>query len=377
MAVNDEKNTIKGLLSGRPCDTCNTASALLYCKADAAFLCGTCDAKIHTSVRVHERIWLCEVCEQAPAVVTCKADAATLCSSCDHDIHSVNPLAHRHERIPVIPFLDSAVEAVTARSIACAAASSAFLVPDDLDSIPSLPAFVDDVIEDDADAWLIPNPNNTFLYNDSDVLNFSHGCQNVVKSLQFQQQDIKPIVDGNRTYAFTDSIVPTHSESQVTNNNKFAMDTDYSFFEKCFNIDFTQPDKLHKKNINSELFSAFNNCDYQSISSSDIGVVPDSNTNTNTNSMSSEVSYSFARSSASNGRSSNEAPVMDREARVLRYREKKKNRKFQKTIRYASRKAYAETRPRIKGRFVKRSDNSETSQFDFAADNEYGVVPVF
>lgn len=113
------------------------------------------------------------------------------------------------------------------------------------------------------------------------------------------------------------------------------------------------------------------------ISSSDIGVVPDSNTNTNTNSMSSEVSYSFARSSASNGRSSNEAPVMDREARVLRYREKKKNRKFQKTIRYASRKAYAETRPRIKGRFVKRSDNSETSQFDFAADNEYGVVPVF
>lgn len=45
---------------------------------------------------------------------------------------------------------------------------------------------------------------------------------------------------------------------------------------------------------------------------------------------------------------------MDREARVLRYREKKKMRKFEKTIRYASRKAYAETRPRIKGRFAKR-----------------------
>ena len=47
---------------------------------------------------------------------------------------------------------------------------------------------------------------------------------------------------------------------------------------------------------------------------------------------------------------------MDREARVLRYREKKKMRKFEKTIRYASRKAYAETRPRIKGRFAKRTD---------------------
>ncbi|KAL1558935.1 ZINC FINGER protein [Salvia divinorum] len=45
---------------------------------------------------------------------------------------------------------------------------------------------------------------------------------------------------------------------------------------------------------------------------------------------------------------------MNREARVMRYREKKKRRKFEKTIRYASRKAYAETRPRIKGRFAKR-----------------------
>lgn len=45
--------------------------------------------------------------------------------------------------------------------------------------------------------------------------------------------------------------------------------------------------------------------------------------------------------------------TMDRAARVARYLEKRKRRKFEKTIRYASRKAYAESRPRIKGRFVK------------------------
>lgn len=61
--------------------------------------------------------------------------------------------------------------------------------------------------------------------------------------------------------------------------------------------------------------------------------------------------------------------AMDREARVLRYREKRKNRKFEKTIRYASRKAYAETRPRIKGRFAKRTDLDR--------DPGYGVVPSF
>ena len=51
-----------------------------------------------------------------------------------------------------------------------------------------------------------------------------------------------------------------------------------------------------------------------------------------------------------------EGETMGREARVLRYKEKRKNRKFDKTIRYASRKAYAESRPRVKGRFVKRDD---------------------
>ena len=63
----------------------------------------------------------------------------------------------------------------------------------------------------------------------------------------------------------------------------------------------------------------------------------------------------------------------DREARVLRYREKRKNRKFEKTIRYASRKAYAETRPRIKGRFAKRLD-VEIEVERFAG---YSVVPSF
>ncbi|XP_041993748.1 zinc finger protein CONSTANS-LIKE 5-like [Salvia splendens] len=67
---------------------------------------------------------------------------------------------------------------------------------------------------------------------------------------------------------------------------------------------------------------------------------------------------------------------MDREARVLRYREKRKNIKFEKTIRYASRKAYAETRPRIKGRFAKRSELEVESLLGGDAAS-YGVVPSF
>ncbi|KAH9309364.1 hypothetical protein KI387_037275, partial [Taxus chinensis] len=42
-----------------------------------------------------------------------------------------------------------------------------------------------------------------------------------------------------------------------------------------------------------------------------------------------------------------------REARVKRYREKRRSRLFSKRIRYQVRKLNAEKRPRMKGRFVK------------------------
>ena len=45
--------------------------------------------------------------KQAPVSVMCKVDAATLCVMCESDIHLANPLAHRHECVPVEPFFAS------------------------------------------------------------------------------------------------------------------------------------------------------------------------------------------------------------------------------------------------------------------------------
>lgn len=113
----------------------------------------------------------------------------------------------------------------------------------------------------------------------------------------------------------------------------------------------------------------------------EVGIVPDNMaTDTTNHSMFTPVGALSLFSS-----SSLQMPLhfssMDREARVLRYREKKKNRKFEKTIRYATRKTYAEARPRIKGRFAKRSDMEiEVDQmFSTAAlsDGSYGTVPWF
>lgn len=110
----------------------------------------------------------------------------------------------------------------------------------------------------------------------------------------------------------------------------------------------------------------------------------------------SDISYPFGRnlntgadpSAPISTSTTNQAAQMcgiDREARVLRYKEKRKNRKFKKTIRYASRKAYAETRPRIKGRFAKRTEiesemdrlYNSPSSVSFMSDGQCGVVPSF
>lgn len=123
-----------------------------------------------------------------------------------------------------------------------------------------------------------------------------------------------------------------------------------------------------------------------SSSSLDVGVVPDGNSI-------SDTSYSFGptanhsgadpsvTASATNAQATQLCGI-DRKARVLRYREKRKNRKFEKTIRYASRKAYAETRPRIKGRFAKRTEmDSEVDRIYATSapflDSQYSVVPTF
>lgn len=60
--------------------------------------------------------------------------------------------------------------------------------------------------------------------------------------------------------------------------------------------------------------------------------------------------------------------LAERREKVQRFREKKKNRQFTKTIRYASRKAYAEVRPRIKGRFARKDE--------VAAMRAAGLLPV-
>ena len=183
-------------ITAKLCDSCKASPAAVFCRADSAFLCGACDAKIHAANKLasrHGRVWICEVCEQAPAAFTCKADAAALCPTCDRDIHSANPLARRHERVPFVPFYDAIAK-----------------------SPPSAECSEE---EAEAASWLLPDPNSKaedqsgspeymsaeYLFTDIDPyldLDLKSGDQKP----QFHQ------IDEQKHYS-SDGVVPVQNES--------------------------------------------------------------------------------------------------------------------------------------------------------------------
>lgn len=81
------------------CQACQTAHAQVYCQESQAALCKGCSYVMGDITRFR----LCALCECHPAKVFCHNDNAALCESCDADIHLSNPLALRHDRVPLGP----------------------------------------------------------------------------------------------------------------------------------------------------------------------------------------------------------------------------------------------------------------------------------
>lgn len=344
-------------IGSKSCESCKSAPATLFCRADSAFLCMGCDGKIHAANKLasrHARVWMCEVCDQAPASVTCKADAAALCVTCDRDIHSANPLARRHERFPVVPFYDSA-----------AAAKSATVHGRD-DRYFSDP----EVEEEEAEAasWLLPNPNPNTNFNkmnsencpDLKTADYLFKDMDSYLDIDIMTTDQKPLHQQNYISGNADGVVPVQSKTCYQAQPQTHPTLVDGF--PAYDLDYTGS-KPFMYNFTSQSIS-------QSVSSSslEVDLVPDHN-------AMADVSNNTIGQHGSSETLPNPISGLDREARVLRYREKRKNRKFEKTIRYASRKAYAETRPRIKGRFAKRSEIDVEALI--TVDTAYRIVPSY
>ncbi|KAJ7533411.1 hypothetical protein O6H91_13G047400 [Diphasiastrum complanatum] len=77
-------------LTGSFCDFCNNGPAAVYCKADCARLCLSCDRHVHAANALsqrHSRTLLCNRCTLHPAVVRFPDENMSLCQNCDWDTY--------------------------------------------------------------------------------------------------------------------------------------------------------------------------------------------------------------------------------------------------------------------------------------------------
>ncbi|CAL0322365.1 unnamed protein product [Lupinus luteus] len=93
------------------CDVCTKNDASLFCTADEAALCDSCDHRVHHANKLaskHHRFSLhrpssnqyppCDICQEKKAFVFCQQDRAILCGECDLSIHSANEHTQKHDR---------------------------------------------------------------------------------------------------------------------------------------------------------------------------------------------------------------------------------------------------------------------------------------
>ncbi|CAL0311074.1 unnamed protein product [Lupinus luteus] len=91
----------------RPCDYCAQTKALLYCRADSAKLCFSCDREVHSTNQLfskHTRFLLCDICDDSPATILCSTESSVLCQNCDWEKHNNSSSSSVHERRPLEGF---------------------------------------------------------------------------------------------------------------------------------------------------------------------------------------------------------------------------------------------------------------------------------
>ncbi|WRX15202.1 CCT domain - like 3 [Theobroma cacao] len=87
------------------CEFCTTSGPVVYCKADAAHLCLSCDAKVHSANTLsnrHLRTLLCDSCRYRPSYVRCLDHQMFMCRGCDRTFHDASS---QHQRLAVSSYL--------------------------------------------------------------------------------------------------------------------------------------------------------------------------------------------------------------------------------------------------------------------------------
>ncbi|CAH2053067.1 unnamed protein product [Thlaspi arvense] len=377
------------------CDHCATAQAVIYCKSDLAKLCLNCDVHVHSAnplSRRHTRSLICEKCFSQPGVIRCLDEKVSYCQGCHWHASDCSVLGHRLITLNPFSGCPSPSEffrmwsSILEPSVSCLVNPFVGSLPLDdanntlfgMEKINELEGLI-------GSSYSMAAHNISCTQNLSDQSSFfsveSKGCPDLVLKLEEGEEDLCDglnLDNAPLNFDVGDDIIgfssQEHIESDHTAPHCLLIDkNNTSITASNFTIDnaleespprqqdctsYLQPGPL-QMNINnglalplptspvlfgqihppmsltiSNITGENNAADYQ-----DCGISP-----------------GFIMSD-SPWESNLEVSPQARNQAKLRYKEKKLKRSFGKQIRYASRKARADTRKRVKGRFVKAGDN--------------------
>ncbi|EYU46711.1 hypothetical protein ABFS82_04G016700 [Erythranthe guttata] len=342
----------------RLCDFCNESKALLYCRADSAKLCLKCDLEVHSTnqlFRKHSRSLLCDSCNSSPASIFCSTESAVLCQNCDWETH--NNARSAHDRRPLEGFngCPSLTELLGYLGLEDLGKKSFdFGGENDGDWLdllvwetPSI-ASLDDLIasNDCADsspsfqAMGVPplpkNRNAVCGQHKEEIFCQLRAMAKKDPNFSGSLEDLELQVPGKCEPDLENNTEPISVPSYETNELKWSSFTSgvpddegfpsSNFIDSLFDMNHLVPDKDSDFGDGTDIGNGFEEIHHHvPVDSKPFEVPPPAR----------------------------ELNSHERDSAISRYKEKKKTRRYDKHIRYESRKARAESRTRVKGRFAK------------------------
>ncbi|KAJ8564433.1 hypothetical protein K7X08_000893 [Anisodus acutangulus] len=398
---------------GHICEFCGEQRSIVYCRSDAACLCLSCDRNVHSANALsqrHSRTLLCERCNSQPAVVRRVEEKISLCKNCD----SIGPASsgtsskHKRQALSCYTGCPSAAELSTIWSFlldntsggdsTCEKGMGSMSITDNrpMDSQAPQGKFnsQDTSVTVEVSEMHTSDKSNVLIGSSTPTLgNKLNKVEQIAGLVNFPSSNSKGCYAGVKG----STIYEDDPFSQDFNMDE--VDLSFENYEELFSGSLVNTNQLFENNDIDGLFGS-KDMSVSGSSCQDADTVEGSSMRrvmamqpacSNAESLMScktEPTICFARQASilsfSNlGGESNVGDYQEcgtstmllmgeppwshpypesslasssRSNAVLRYKEKKKTRKFDKHVRYESRKARADVRRRVKGRFVKAGD---------------------
>lgn len=373
---------------------------MVYCRSDNASLCLSCDRNVHSAnplSKRHSRTLVCDRCHDQPAFVRCVEERLSLCQNCDWVGHGASTSYGSHKRQTINGFTG------------CPSAAEFSKIWSFVSDIP-LP--MDDESPCEQGLGLLTIDENKAI-NGSGLTGNESGFDALAASGGNGAQTI----DKSSVWTGSSSLPSpaTHNDLPPGSGNPASpmpmfpygdlemdeVDLDFENYDELFGMTLTNSEKLLENGGIGSLFGGEERCadpncqgvigaEGSSAGPSNVAQPACSNAasgdsvmsiktepNLFTSRQASGISFSGVTAESNGGDhqdcgvssmlllgetplcppcAENSVQSANRTNAVMRYKEKKKTRKFDNRVRYASRKARADVRKRVKGRFVKAGD---------------------